>query len=159
MKDNQHIIPTRNEIECKQTKSKSELHERITRLNAMACGNVKSQNYDIDIEMNKSEQGLIALEANNSLQQMLAAQMLSIHRLQQLSMAHANNTDHPDNRKYFTNAAIKLANSFTQQATLLAKLQGTGSQKIVVEHVEVHQGGQAVVGNIMGVTPSHMEKK
>jgi hypothetical protein len=32
----------------------------------------------------------------------------------------------------------------------LAKLQGVGGQKIVVERVDVHQGGQAVVGNIQG---------
>lgn len=37
-----------------------------------------------------------------------------------------------------------------QQATLLAKLQGGIGQKIIVEHVDVHQGGQAIVGNIQG---------
>lgn len=57
------------------------------------------------------------------------------------------------------NSAVKLANCFTQQAALLAKLQGVGGQKIVVEHVEVHQCGQAVVGNINGVTPTDKEKK
>lgn len=45
-----------------------------------------------------------------------------------------------------------------QQANLLAKLQGLGSQKITVERIEVHQGGQAIVGNIQGGR-SNKEKK
>jgi hypothetical protein len=48
------------------------------------------------------------------------------------------------------NTAIKLSNTFVQQAALLAKLQGGGAQKIVVERVDVHQGGQAIVGSIQG---------
>ena len=37
-----------------------------------------------------------------------------------------------------------------QQANTLAKLQGVGGQKIIIERVDVHQGGQAIVGNIQG---------
>lgn len=65
-------------------------------------------------------------------------------------MIYANATDELELKKYYTNAAIKLANCFTQQANILAKLQGIGGQKIIVERVDVHQGGQAVVGNIQG---------
>ncbi len=43
-----------------------------------------------------------------------------------------------------------LTNCFTQQVGVLAKLQGIAGQKIVVEHVDVHSGGQAIVGNIHG---------
>ncbi|KTD31197.1 hypothetical protein Lmor_2804 [Legionella moravica] len=49
-----------------------------------------------------------------------------------------------------TNAIVKLANCFVQQTNILAKLQGVGGQKIIVERVDVHQGGQAIVGNIQG---------
>ena len=34
------------------------------------------------------------------------------------------------------------------QAEVLAKLQRGGKQKVVVEHVHVYQGGQAIVGNV-----------
>jgi len=81
---------------------------------------------------------------------MLAAQMYSIHELQQKIMIYANATDNLELQKYYTNSAIKLANCFVQQANILAKLQGVGGQKIIVERVDVHQGGQAVVGNIHG---------
>lgn len=118
------------------------------RLNALSCSNIKSENFDLDTEIKKSEIALSSLNATDGLQQMLVAQMISIHRLQQMSMANANGSDHLENKQYFTNSAIKLANCFTQQANLLARLQGHGIQKIVVERVDVHQGGQAVVGNI-----------
>ena len=81
---------------------------------------------------------------------MLAAQMLSIHHLQQRSMTYANACEGMKLQQYYTNAAIKLSNCFVQQANMLAKLQGVGGQKIIVERVDVHQGGQAIVGNIQG---------
>ena len=75
-----------------------------------------------------------------------------------MTVALANSSGLIDSKQYYTNSASKLTNCFTQQAALLAKLQGVGGQKIVVEHVAVHQGGQAVVGTINGVTPTHKEK-
>lgn len=57
-----------------------------------------------------------------------------------------------DNLKYYTNTAIKLANTFSQQANLLHKLQGNSNQKMTVERVHVHDGGQAIVGNVQGDT-------
>jgi len=87
---------------------------------------------------------------NDGLQAMLAAQMLSIHELQQRTMAYANASDNLELKRYCTNTTVKLANCFVQQANILAKLQGIGGQKIIVERVDVHQGGQAVVGNIQG---------
>ncbi len=92
-----------------------------------------------------------------ALQEMLAAQMLTIHQLQQISMAFAAKSNQPNNKQYFTNTAIKLANTFVQQASLLSRLQGNGGQQINVKQVDVHQGGQAIVGNV-NVSPS-TEKK
>lgn len=97
-----------------------------------------------------SEDGLTALDAQGGIQTMLAAQMLSIHHLQQKSMFFANSLPDGDSKRYFTNTSIKLANCFVQQANMLAKLQGLAGQKITVERVIVNQGGQAVVGNIQG---------
>jgi hypothetical protein len=100
-----------------------------------------------------------ALKAQGGIQEMLVAQMTSIHLLQQTTIALANTAGFTDSKQYYTNSAIKLSNCFTQQAALLAKLQGIGGQKIVVEHVEVHHGGQAVVGTINGATPINKEEK
>jgi len=131
----------------------------IIRQNAPACSDISSENFDIQKARTESQNSIQSLEPKGGLQEMLAAQIISLHRLQQTSMALAVSTHTIANKQYFTNAAVKLANCFTQQASLLAKLQGNGNQKIVVEHVEVHQGGQAVVGNISGGSQGHKEKK
>lgn len=117
---------------------------------ALASNNISSDNFDLEKAKSLCTDGIAALGAQNGLGSMLAAQMLSIHKLQQRSMTYANASDNLELKTYYTNSAIKLANCFVQQANMLAKLRGVGGQKIIVERVDVHQGGQAVVGNIQG---------
>ena len=133
--------------------------EKVMRYNAIACSPLRGDKFNRQEAIAESQDNMKALKAQNSIQEMLVAQMTSIHVLQQTTIALANTTGFTDSKQYYTNSAVKLANCFTQQAALLAKLQGLGGQKIVVEHVEVHHGGQAVVGNINGVTPTKKDKK
>ncbi|NDV89434.1 hypothetical protein GTW51_22565 [Aurantimonas aggregata] len=44
--------------------------------------------------------------------------------------------------------AQKLLNLFTRQLESLDKHRGKGQPKVMVEHVNVHSGGQAIVGNV-----------
>ncbi len=46
------------------------------------------------------------------------------------------------------NLAIKFQRTFVAQIEALQKLRGNGGQKVTVEHVHVHEGGQAIVGNV-----------
>lgn len=129
--------------------------DRIVKLNALTSVFPKEIT-NTDKARDESENGLKALNAEGGLQGMLAAQILSIHQLQQVSISLASQAEGLNIKQYFTNAAIKLANAFVQQADLLNKLQGHREQKIIVEHVNVHSGGQAIVGN---VAPGSKEKK
>jgi hypothetical protein len=45
-------------------------------------------------------------------------------------------------------AMNKLMRTFTSQMEALRKHRNGGNQKVVVEHVHVHNGGQAIVGNV-----------
>ena len=47
--------------------------------------------------------------------------------------------------------ATKLLRTYTMQVEALQHYRGKGQQKIRVEHVHVHSGGQAIVGAIHGV--------
>lgn len=125
-------------------------YQHIIQKNATATNNFNTAKFDMNKAKQKSRDALTALGAHDALQAMLAAQMLSVHELQQLAMTYALAADDYEFKKYYTNATVKLANCFVQQASMLAKLQGTGWQKIIVERVEVHQGGQAIVANIQG---------
>lgn len=122
--------------------------KKVLRHSALASNNISNLSFNIDDAMNQSQLMIQALKAQDGLQEMVAAQIISLHRLQQLSMSLANATDEMHYKQYFTNAAVKLANCFTQQANLLSRLQGSGGQRITIERVDVHHGGQAIVGNI-----------
>jgi hypothetical protein len=45
------------------------------------------------------------------------------------------------------NLAVKLLRTFTAQTEALQRYRGKGQQKVTVEHVHVHTGGQAIVGS------------
>ena len=44
--------------------------------------------------------------------------------------------------------AVKLLRTFTAQLEALQRYRGKGEQKMTVEHVHVHAGGQAIVGEV-----------
>ena len=49
----------------------------------------------------------------------------------------------------YSNRAYKLMNLFLKQVETLEKYRGKAAQqKVIVEHVHIHEGGQAVVGHI-----------
>ncbi|MDW9176993.1 hypothetical protein SE924_10085 [Legionella pneumophila] len=143
--NNQLEISPATTVEYKDRFSRHLLHE-----NALACNDIRSEKFNMDRAKQNSDDAMRAIGVDGGLQSMLAAQMLSIHELQQRTMVYANGTDNLELKKYYTNSAVKLANCFVQQTNILAKLQGVGGQRITVERVDVHQGGQAIVGNIQG---------
>ncbi len=145
-------------IEKKHTDHKR-LTQKVLRLGALANNNFDRKDFNLEESIANIESNIKTLGASDELQEMLAAQMLSVHRLQQLSMSLASSAPDGSNKQYFTNVGIKLANCFIQQANLLSKLQGHSSQRMVVEHVTIHSGAQAIVGNINRGTPVSEVKK
>ena len=146
------------EPEDNLTLAKNQLLENIIRSNATACNNINHKDFDLEKARRESENNLIALQCEGGLQAMLASQMLSIHKLQQTSMALANGLSYSETSKYYTNTALKLTNTFVQQANLLTKLQRGDGKKIIVERVDVSNGGQAVIGTVNGRVPTDKAK-
>lgn len=85
----------------------------------------------------------------DELEGMLAAQMVAVHNL---SMEVAKRATHPDQTSegvnFNVNRMAKLMRTFTAQMDALQKYRNKGQQTIQVQHVNVSNGGQAVVGNI-----------
>jgi len=44
--------------------------------------------------------------------------------------------------------AVKLSRTYAALLDSLNRHRGKGQQKVTVEHIHVHQGGQAIVGNV-----------
>lgn len=134
---------------------KMKFTKKVINLNAIACNNVQADNFNIEAALSESDLAIKALGANNALEEMLVAQMLSIHNLQQTMAAMANGSQHTSNGPYFVNSTIKLANCFTQQANLLSKLHGNGGQKITIERVNnINTGAQTIFSNMNRGTPN-----
>ena len=53
-----------------------------------------------------------------------------------------------ESRNANLNQATKLTRTFTTQMEALNRHRGKGQQKMTVEHVHVHDGGQAIVGSV-----------
>jgi hypothetical protein len=56
---------------------------------------------------------------------------------------------------------VKLLRTFAAQTEALQRYRGKGQQKVTVEHVHVHTGGQAIVGSVSqsgGGAPSPMDE-
>lgn len=89
------------------------------------------------------------LKPEGAAEGMLAAQMVGTHTaaLECLRRAAVPNQTFAG-RDMALKHAQKLMTLYTQQLATLDKHRGKGQQKVTVEHVHVHSGGQAIVGSV-----------
>ena len=99
--------------------------------------------------------GAIAMYAGinpqDTIERLLAAQMVAVHNM---AMECSQNAMLPeqtiDGVERNINRVTKLNRTFITQVEVLNKYRTGGKQTIQVQHVNVNEGGQAVVGNIQG---------
>jgi hypothetical protein len=89
-----------------------------------------------------------AVAPQDELEAALAMQMAGCHSLSVEMLAMARQADRTDHVTLYGNLAVKLQRTFTAQIEALARLRGGANQSVRVEHVHVHPGGQAIVGNV-----------
>ncbi|HEY8383962.1 MAG TPA: hypothetical protein VIL09_17625 [Microvirga sp.] len=78
----------------------------------------------------------------------LAVQMAATHGLAVTMLERARTAGHIEVLEAAGTLATKLLRTYTGQVEALAKLRRGGNQHVTVEHVHVHAGGQAIVGNV-----------
>lgn len=104
---------------------------------------------EIDNRLNESAEIIQSFCPEDGTQLMLAAQMAAVHQMQQRLMMYSYNGDQSlESMTHYINAIAKLSNVFIQQINAMNKLKGVNQPKVTIEHVHVHNGGQAVVGTI-----------
>jgi hypothetical protein len=93
-----------------------------------------------------------SIEPRDELEGMLSAQLIAIHNAAMECYRRAMIGDQTfEGRRENLNQANKLSRNYVAMMDALDRHRGKGHQRITVEHVTVHAGGQAIVGN---VTPS-----
>lgn len=83
--------------------------------------------------------------AKNSAEQMLAHQMAAMHKMSLDLMAQAGNTRDPVEKCRLINCAARLMDVYQKGMITLNRLHSGGQQFMTVQHVQVSDGGQAVI--------------
>ena len=104
-----------------------------------------------DDKLNSIMPLLLDIAPKDSLEGMLAVQMLATHNMAMEMAGRAMYSEQTvDGVDMNINRSTKLMRTFTTQLETLQKYRNKGKQTIQVQHVTVNDGGQAVVGNIAG---------
>jgi len=79
---------------------------------------------------------------------MLAAQLVATHMATMDCYKHLNRTNDRNTHANHLNQVNKLSRTYVALVEALNRHRGKGQQKVTVEHVHVHHGGQAIVGHV-----------
>jgi hypothetical protein len=90
------------------------------------------------------------IEPQDQMETMLAAQMAAVHNATMTFARRLNHVDNIQQQDSAERAFNRLGRTFTTQMEALKRYRTSGQQKMTVEHVHVHEGGQAIVGNVGG---------
>ncbi len=104
---------------------------------------------EVSDRVNVASAMMSALGPRDEFEGLLIGQMVAAHNLAMRLMSIAGSDENLiDVSAKAANCANKLFRTFTAQMEALNRHRGKGQQKMVVEHVHVHSGGQAVVGTV-----------
>lgn len=88
------------------------------------------------------------IQARNSLEKMLAHQLAATHAvvMEQVGQVHVREEGQTTAKRL--TAIARCLTAYQDGLLTLKKLRQTGNQRIVVQYVNVSEGGQAVIGNV-----------
>jgi hypothetical protein len=102
---------------------------------------------------------LIGIKPKDELEGMVAAQLLAAHNAAMECYRRAMLGEQTfEGRREALSQANKLSRTYAVLLEALNRHRGKGQQKVTVEHVHVHSGGQAIVGTIERSTPANSLK-
>src|SRR5262249_6981018 len=92
---------------------------------------------------------LIGIAPKDELEGMMAAQLIAAHNAAMECYRRAMASEQTfEGRRECLSQANKLSRTYAVLLEALNRHRGKGQQKVTVEHVHVHAGGQAVVGTV-----------
>lgn len=140
---------------CIEDDNKKKVEFSVTLLNQVVIAGCDDQNQ----QQKMLDDTLVCIgdiKPKDTIEAMLASQMLAIHNAAMKNLTRANGLLSSKMYKEIElgsktfNVANKLARTYTMQMEALQRYRGKGQQKMVIEHVNVNSGGQAIIGNVEG---------
>ena len=115
-------------------------------------GTVSTDGFDNDkvvVACNNALSILDGIQPQDELEGMLAVQMIGVHNMAMETLKRAMLSEQTFEGKQANVAqSTKMLRTFMAQMEALKKYRTGGQQKMVVEHVHVNEGGQAIVGTV-----------
>jgi hypothetical protein len=103
----------------------------------------------LDRQLAATTAALIGIHPRDELEGMIASQLIAAHNAAMECYRRAMLSEQTlDGRRENLNQANKLSRTYTLLLEALNRHRGKGQQKVTVEHVHVHEGGQAIVGHV-----------
>ena len=99
-------------------------------------------------QINSVIAAMAGINPQDEVEAMLASQMIATHFAAMRRFSGIKNSETIPQLDSNGNMAIKLMRTFAAQMEALSRYRSKGQQKMTVEHVHVHAGGQAIVGNV-----------
>ena len=100
------------------------------------------------VALEKASCMMMELQPQDAFEGLLISQMVACQNQAMECLRLAGKANSIDHREMYFRFADRFMRTFTAQMETLSKHRRGGQQKVVVEHVHVHEGGQAIVGNI-----------
>ncbi len=89
------------------------------------------------------------IKAENAMEQMLAHQMTAAHKMSMKLMAKAFNEKHNIEITRLVSTSARLMDVYSKAMLTLNKIRTGGEQIVTVQHVNVNDGGQAVINPLV----------
>jgi hypothetical protein len=110
---------------------------------------LRSSQEERDRQLSATVAALKGIAPKDELEGMMAAQLIAAHNAAMECYRRAMIAEQTfEGRRENLAQANKLSRTFAAGLEALNRHRGKGQQKVTVEHVHVHEGGQAIVGNV-----------
>jgi hypothetical protein len=114
---------------------------------------------EIRRERHAAVDALMGIKPGDELEGMIAAQLIACHNASMECYRRAMIRDQTfEGRRENLNQANKLSRTYAALLDALNRHRGKGQQKVTVEHVHVHSGGQAIVGTVERPRPTNSSR-
>jgi hypothetical protein len=100
--------------------------------------------------INRALAAVTGIGPRDETEAMLATQMVATHFAAMTLLRRLKGAEEIRQQDSAGNLATKLLRTYAMQMEALQRYRGKGQQRVTVEHVHVHQGGQAIVGTVQG---------
>ena len=115
-------------------------------------GTVSADGFDNDKVVsayNSTMAILTGIQPQDEIEGMLAVQMIGVHNMAMETLKRAMISDQTfEGKQANVNQSTKMLRTYIAQMEAIKKYRTGGQQKMVVEHVHVNEGGQAIVGTV-----------